>query len=346
VVEIGEGEVIFRREELGVTLLVDVEQLGAVEVCAARGWGKAPLHVHARHAEALFVFEGELALTLEDRVHRVGPETWAFVPPEVVHAFEVTGGVGSTEPPESGGAGFAGAGAGSDERARFLVLHTPCSGFGDYVRGSAAAFDQQPPPEYATGDPGLVVLRRTGGASGAGSTEPHRRRLDGAGPGAQVPASPAPKREESAGAGSAGAVAGDGEKISERPERRSTLLVDTDELTVTEFFYAPGERGAQPHVHHRHADAFLVLEGELTLTVGRGSLRAPAGTFVLFPPDVVHGFDNDGSESALFYNFHMPASGFADYMRGRNPGFDQHDPPADGGADPASAIAVRLSETG
>jgi len=40
----------------------------------------------------------------------------------------------------------------------------------------------------------------------------------------------------------------------------------------------------------------------------------------------------------------MPSSGFADYLRGRNPEFDQHDPPADGGADPASAVAVRLSE--
>jgi quercetin dioxygenase-like cupin family protein len=298
VVEIGEGEVIFRREELEVTLLVDIEQLGAVEVRAARGWGKAPLHVHARHAEALFVFEGELALTLEDRVHRVGPETWAFVPPEVVHAFEVAGGVGSTEPPESGGAGFAGAGAGSDEQARFLVLHTPCSGFGDYVRGSGAAFDWQPPPEYATGDPGLVVLRRTGGT--------------------------------------------DGEKLADDAERRSVLLVDADELTVTEFMRGPGMRGAEPHVHHHHADAFLVVEGELTVTVGSEKLRASAGTLVVLPPDVVHGFDNDSSASALFYNLHMPASGFADYMRGRNPDFDQHDPPADGGADPATAIVVRL----
>jgi quercetin dioxygenase-like cupin family protein len=299
VVEIGEGEVIFRREELEVTLLVDVEQLGAVEVRAARGWGKAPLHIHARHAEALFVFEGELALTLEDRVHRVGPETWAFVPPEVVHAFEVTG----------------------DEQARFLVLHTPGSGFGDYVRGSAAAFDQHPPPEYATGDPNLVVVRRTGGSSGVGSTEPPKSGDDGfAGIGAET-----------------------GEKLADDAERRSILLVDADELTVTEFMRAAGVRGAEPHVHHHHADAFLVVGGELAVTVGSEKLRASAGTLVVLPPDVVHGFDNDSSASALFYNLHMPASGFADYMRGRNPDFDQHDPPADGGADPDSAIAVRLS---
>ena len=80
------------------------------------------------------------------------------------------------------------------------------------------------------------------------------------------------------------------------------------------------------------------------MTVGDGSLRAPAGTLVFLPPNVVHGFDNDGPGSMLVYNLHVPASGFADYLRGRNPGFDQHDPPADGGADPASAIAVRLAE--
>jgi quercetin dioxygenase-like cupin family protein len=276
-VEIREGEVIFHREELDVTLLVDVEQLGAAEVRAAPGWGKAPLHVHARHAEALFVYEGEPALRLEDRVHRVGPETWAFVPPEVVHAFEVTG----------------------DQPARFIVLHAPCSGFGDFVRGSAAAFDQHPPPEYATGDPGLVVIARAGGT--------------------------------------------DGETITDRPGRRATLLVDADELTVSEFLYGPGERGAQPHVHRHHADAFLVVEGEFTFASRDGSFTASAGTFLLFPPGVVHGFDNDSDQDARCFNLHLPASGFADYLRGRNPDFDQHDPPADGGVDPASVIAVRLS---
>lgn len=276
-VEIDEAEVIFRGDKLEVTLLVDVEQLGAAEVRAATGWGKKPLHVHARHAETLFVFEGELALRLEDRMHRVAAETWAFVPPEVAHSFEVTSDV-----------------------ARFLVLHTPCSGFGDYVRGMPTAFDQQPPPEYATGDPGLVLIHRTGGTMG--------------------------------------------EKITDRPERRATLLVDADELTVTEFFYGAGERGAQPHVHYHHADGFLVVEGEFTFHLRNGSHALPAGTLVFFPPGVVHGFDNDSAESARCFNFHMPASGFADYLRGRNPDFDQHDPPADGGGDPATMVLTRLSE--
>jgi quercetin dioxygenase-like cupin family protein len=279
-VEIGEGELLFRREELDATLVVDSEHLAAVHARAAPGWGRTPLHVHARHAEALFVLEGELTLRLEDRVHRIGPATWAFVPPEVVHTFEVTG----------------------ETPARYLVLHAPGAGYGDYVRGTGAPFDQQPPPEYATGDPGLAIVRRTGGV--------------------------------------------DGDKIADEHDRRSTILVDADEIVISEFLRGPGTRGAEPHVHHHHADAFLVLEGELTVTVGPGKHVAPAGTLVFFPPDVVHGFDNDGSESLLVYNFHTPASGFADYLRGRNPDFDQHDPPADGGADPASAILVRLPEVG
>jgi quercetin dioxygenase-like cupin family protein len=276
VVGIGEGELIFGREELSVTLLADVEQLAAVEVRAAPGWGKAPLHVHARHAEAVFVFEGELALRLEDRVHRVAPETWAFVPPEVVHAFEVTG----------------------DGPARFLALHAPGSGYGDYVRGDVAGFDQRPAADAVSAAPGLVVVRRTGG--------------------------------------------GEGENITDRPGRRATLLVDSDELTVSEFAYGAGERGASLHVHHDHADAFLVVEGELSIKLRGGSLDVQPGMLVLVPPDVVHGFDNDSSAAMRCFNFHTPSVGFGAYLRGRNPDFDQHDPPADGGVDPTAIVATRL----
>jgi error-prone DNA polymerase len=67
--------------------------------------------------------------------------------------------------------------------------------------------------EFAYAAKALGVRPITGAevtVSGVGSTEPHRRRLDGAGRGAQVPALPAPKREKSGGAGFAGAGAGIG----------------------------------------------------------------------------------------------------------------------------------------
>lgn len=68
----------------------------------------------------------------------------------------------------------------------------------------------------------------------------------------------------------------DGETITARPDRRVTLLADTDHLAVTEFDYGPGQRGAAPHVHHDHSDVFLVVEGELEILLEDGLLRAPA----------------------------------------------------------------------
>jgi hypothetical protein len=38
----------------------------------------------------------------------------------------------------------------------------------------------------------------------------------------------------------------------------------------------------------------------------------------------------------------MPSFGFADYMRGCNPDFDQFGPPEGGGVDPAAVIVARL----
>ena len=120
------------------------------------------------------------------------------------------------------------------------------------------------------------------------------------------------------------------------------MLVDTEEIIVSEFAYGSGQRGAEPHVHHLHADGFLVVEGEFQFTLGSGEQAIPAGTFLFLPPDVVHGFDNTSAADARCFNFHAPASGFGDYLRGKNPDFDQYDPPADG-REPESAIAVRLS---
>jgi quercetin dioxygenase-like cupin family protein len=273
-VEIAEGDVILRTPKLDVTLLVDIEQLAAVEVRAAPGWGKAPPHVHVRHGEALYVLEGEVALELEDRVQRIAPDTWAFVPPGVVHAVEVTG----------------------DDEARFLVFHAPGSGYGDYVRGDVTAFDQRPTADAVSADPGLVVVARAGGS--------------------------------------------DGDTITDRPERRATVLVESDEITVSEFDYGAGERGAQRHVHHEHADGFLVVDGEFTFHFDDGSRALPAGTLLVMPPNVVHGFDNDSESTARCFNFHLPSFGFADYMRGKNPDFDQFDPPA--GAPSGTAIVTRL----
>jgi len=134
------------------------------------------------------------------------------------------------------------------------------------------------------------------------------------------------------------------EVITDRPGRRITILLDTPELAITESVYGPGERGPDPHVHHEHTDSFIVVEGMLTFGLRDETVEAPGGTFVSVPREVVHSFRNESSGTTRFFNFHSPSCGFGDYLRKRNPGFDQHDPPEDGDGDPASVIVTRLSQ--
>jgi quercetin dioxygenase-like cupin family protein len=137
---------------------------------------------------------------------------------------------------------------------------------------------------------------------------------------------------------------GGGEVIGDAPDRRVEILSDHDSLHATWSRFAPGRDGADLHVHREHTDLFYVLEGEFTLRLGpQGEeVRVPAGNVVRVPPLVVHGFRNGSDAEVRFLNFHAPGVGFADYMRdlrdGRPAAYDQHDPPEDGGRNPADAV--------
>jgi mannose-6-phosphate isomerase-like protein (cupin superfamily) len=98
--------------------------------------------------------------------------------------------------------------------------------------------------------------------------------------------------------------------ISERPRRIVRALCEHPLLDATWSQYEAGERGPDPHVHHQHVDAFYVLEGELEFGVGPDvePVRAPAGTFVAVPPNVVHTFRNSSGATARWLNFHAPST--------------------------------------
>ena len=131
---IGGAEVVADRPGLRVELLADVDAIGIADVRRDPGVAAPPAHVHDRHAESFYVLEGELLLTVGGRQLRAGPGTWAQVPEGVPHTFAVAG----------------------DGPARFLDLHTPSCGFGEFTRRlhaarsdeelaeARAAFDQRP----------------------------------------------------------------------------------------------------------------------------------------------------------------------------------------------------------
>ncbi len=125
---------------------------------------------------------------------------------------------------------------------------------------------------------------------------------------------------------------GEGETVTDRPEKTLRILGELDELILTWFRYAAGEEGPEQHVHHHHTDAFHVLEGELELTLGaeREVVTALPGVFAAAPPNTLHTFRNASAGPVVFLNLHVPSSRFGDHIRGTIDDFDQHDPPPDG----------------
>jgi mannose-6-phosphate isomerase-like protein (cupin superfamily) len=81
---------------------------------------------------------------------------------------------------------------------------------------------------------------------------------------------------------------------------------DTPRFTLGIIEIAPG-RELETHVHAEEDDAFYILEGEMTFRLLDEDASAPAGTFVLVPPGVRHGFRNEGSTPVRMLNVHAPA---------------------------------------
>jgi mannose-6-phosphate isomerase-like protein (cupin superfamily) len=131
---------------------------------------------------------------------------------------------------------------------------------------------------------------------------------------------------------------GEGEVVTDREARFVALLVDRPELTVTISRYDEGEEGPGPHLHRRHADSFLVLEGTLRFGIAGESLDIGAGEALVAPPGLVHTFLNERPEPAWWVNFHTPDAGFAAMLRARRDGHDLTEPWDSFDADPAEGL--------
>ena len=136
-----------------------------------------------------------------------------------------------------------------------------------------------------------------------------------------------------------------GEPILRSEKRDISILVASEEVTITQAQYAAGEQVAAPHVHHEHTDAFYVLEGELTFEIGREAktITVSSGGFVAAPPEVAHSLRNDSDHPARWLTIHARDGGFAAFMRGVRDGveveWDISPVPAEGGLSASEATA-------
>jgi len=142
------------------------------------------------------------------------------------------------------------------------------------------------------------------------------------------------------------------EVILEGDERATSILVARENITITYALCPAGQTVAGPHVHNRHTHAFYVIEGELTLEVGRKSesITVSPGGLVAVPPGVAHAFRNDGDRPARWLTIHAPDGGFAAFMRGVRDGVDVEwdiaPVPARWGAPAAEAIVSHRRQPG
>ena len=113
------------------------------------------------------------------------------------------------------------------------------------------------------------------------------------------------------------------EPILQGDGREISLLVAAESLSLTYARSAAGERVTGPHVH-QHAEAFYVLEGELTFEIGAEgrTITVGSGGFVAVPPGTVHAYGTAGDQPARWLIVHAPDGGFAAFMRGLRDGVE------------------------
>ena len=110
---------------------------------------------------------------------------------------------------------------------------------------------------------------------------------------------------------------GEGERIATGAS--TTVMKATAETTggafsMSEATFPPGMAGPPPHAHRHTTDTFYVLDGTLHVTVGERELDAPAGSYILVPPGVVHTFANTSAAPVRFLNINAPG-GWEHYLR-------------------------------
>lgn len=97
---------------------------------------------------------------------------------------------------------------------------------------------------------------------------------------------------------------------------RVTFKIDSVEsdgaYNLHEYVVEPG-RSSRAHRHNRHHENVCMLEGELVWRLGDRTVTAPAGSFLIIPRGMVHGFANERPEPARMFVLTSPG-GFEGFM--------------------------------
>jgi quercetin dioxygenase-like cupin family protein len=104
----------------------------------------------------------------------------------------------------------------------------------------------------------------------------------------------------------------------------------------------PSGAASPLHVHTREAEAWYVLDGEMTYVAGARTVRMVSGDFIYLPPNVPHAFRVTGPRSARFLALSLPGQLLDLYDEVGTPALERRLP--DGGV--LAGEVVRWNEIG
>jgi quercetin dioxygenase-like cupin family protein len=76
---------------------------------------------------------------------------------------------------------------------------------------------------------------------------------------------------------------------SDSPHRMAVMMVEV-----------PAGGFTPPHSHRDEEEGYLILEGELAMTLGSSERRLAPGDFAYVPPGMLHGYRNVGAGTVRF----------------------------------------------
>lgn len=85
------------------------------------------------------------------------------------------------------------------------------------------------------------------------------------------------------------------------------VLSTTDRSQVAMMRLSAGQDTGEAEDHPGSDQVLLVLEGEVTGTIGDTEVVVKAGQFVVVPAGVKHQFRNEGKGEAVTFNVYAPA---------------------------------------
>lgn len=109
---------------------------------------------------------------------------------------------------------------------------------------------------------------------------------------------------------------GEGKTIKVAGEEITFKAVSKDTngaWTLMEFHVPSHFAGPPLHWHEKEVEGFYILSGTITLQIEARVIKAPAGSFALVPPGVVHTFSNQEDVPVTFLSLLSPG-GFEGFI--------------------------------